>query len=155
MSTHGTQNEFHRPGGPGARGTGFSTHAGSIALIGDDGTQFGIARLHEGQDPQPGLPPVRLSCPPGCACRIAIERGEVGIPSLTREQLLAWVAALAGPLRSGLAHKRMYHHERRTNPESPLNVGFVGVARGLAAFGVTAETVRDAWPDWKSRCPLE
>lgn len=155
MSAHGPQNEFHRPGGPGARGTGFSAHAASITLIGDDGTRFGIPRLREGRDPQPHLPPVRLACPPGCACWIAVERGEVAIPVLGREQLLEWVAALAGPPRSGLAHKRMYHHERSTNPESPLNVGFVGVARGLAALGVTARSVRNTWPDWQSGCPLD
>ncbi len=149
---HGTRNDIHHPG---ARGTGFSAHAATITLIGDDGTRFGAPRLPDGRDPQPRLPPVRLACAPGCACWTAVERGEVAIPPLTREQLLDWAAALAGPLRSGLAHKRMYHYERSTNPESPLNVGFVGVARGLAAFGVTAETVRDTWPDWERVCPLD
>lgn len=137
MSVHGTQNVFDHPIEPGARGTGISVHAASITLIGDDGTQFDAPRLREGQDPQPDLPPVRLACAPGCACWRAIEDGEVAIPRLSREQLVEWMAALAGPLRSGLAHNRMYHHVRSTKPESPLNVGFVGVARGLAAFGIS------------------
>lgn len=115
----------------------------SITLIGDAGTEYGIVTLPpEYADPQPELPPVRLTCQADCGCWRAIESGAAVIPYLKRPDLLAWMEALAGPPRSSLAHNRMYHHVRRTQPESPLNVGFVGVARGLAAFGITHEHYR-------------
>lgn len=110
----------------------------TITLIGDDGTEYGIATLPRGYvDPQPELPPARLTCPAGCGCWRAVESGAAVIPRLNRTELLDWLNALAGPPRSSLAHNRMYHHMRSTQPESPLNVGFVGVARGLAAFDLT------------------
>ncbi|MHA3685325.1 hypothetical protein ACXR2W_13845 [Leucobacter sp. HY1908] len=136
MSIHGIQNQ---PTNPGTNpGTGVHASHASITLIGNDGTEHGTPALPAAHpDPQPELPPVRLTCAAGCACWRAIESGQTPSRSLEADELLSWLVALKGPLRSGLAHNRMYHHIRTTQPASPLNVGYVGIARGLAAFGVT------------------
>ena len=137
MSIHGTQNQPANPAYPARPGTGVHASHASITVIGDDGTEYGTPTLPAAHpDPQPELPPVRLTCDPGCACWRAIEGGETPIRSLSHDELLSWLVALTGPLRSGLAHNRMYHHIRTTQPASPINAGYVGIARGLTAFGV-------------------
>ncbi len=89
------------------------------------------------------LAPPRLSCDEDCACWVALESTHTALPSLSRAQLVEWMAALVGPPQGAAAHKRMYHHERSTKPESPLNLGYVGLAKGYSALGLTAQQYRE------------
>lgn len=98
--------------------SGVVEHASTFTLIGDNGSD--------------------MLCPPDCACQQALAERS-GPPLLTREQLLAWLPAFHPQPSGAAAHNRMAHHERRTNPDSPLNEGWIRLARELAAFGVTPE----------------
>ena len=115
------------------------------------------------------LAPPRLECEADCACWQALECGNAPLRELSYHELTEWMAALVGPLMGAAAHTRMYHHERATKPESPLNAGYIGFARALDAFGFTPEyyahlqdAVRKLTPEelissfgaWGPFCPL-